>query len=81
MTTIAVLPRSTDKLAQRWWRTGGYHARALAASRRRRKPATATLNDSRNHQAEPLLPARRLINRLEALRAPALTLSASAKSP
>jgi hypothetical protein len=81
MTTIAVLRRSTDKLAQRWFRTGGDHARAGAPSRHRSKPATATLNDSRNHQAEPLLPATRMINRLERLCSPALTPSASAKSP
>jgi hypothetical protein len=81
MTTIAGLPRSTDNLAQRWLRTGADHARADAPSRHRSKPATATLNDSRNHQAELLPPARRFINRLEALCPHAFTPSASAKSP
>jgi hypothetical protein len=50
MTTIAVLRRWTDKLAQRWLRTGCDHARADAASRHRSRPETATLNDSLNHQ-------------------------------
>jgi hypothetical protein len=81
MTTIAVLRRRTDNLAQRWLRTGGDHACANAPSRHRRKPATATFNDSLNHQPELLPPAGRVINRLEGLRAPALTPSASAKSP
>jgi hypothetical protein len=81
MTTIAVLQRRSDNLAQRWLRTGGDHARTDASSRHRSKPATATFNDSLNHQAELLPPAGRIIKRLEGLRAPALTPSASAKSP
>jgi hypothetical protein len=81
MTTIAVPRRQSDNLAQRWLRTGGAHARVDAPSRHRSKPATTTLNDSRNHQAELLLPARRVINHLEGLCAPAFTPSASAKSP
>jgi hypothetical protein len=81
MTTIAVLRRRNDNLAQRRLRTGGDHARAHAPSRHRSKPATATFNDSLNHQSKLLLSARRVINRLEGLYAPALTPSASTKSP
>jgi hypothetical protein len=81
MTTIAVPRPRSDNLAQRWLRTGGDHARTDASSRHRRKPATTKLNDNLNHQAELLPPARRVINRLEGLRAPALTPSASTKSP
>ena len=80
MTTIAVPRRRSDNLAQRWLRTGGDHART-DASHHRTQPATATLNDNLHQQAERLLSARRVINRLEGLRAPALTPSASAKSP
>jgi hypothetical protein len=80
MTTIAVLRRRNDNLAQRRLRTGGDHARAHAPSHRS-KPATATFNDSLNHQSKLLLSARRVINRLEGLYAPALTPSASTKSP
>ena len=81
MTTIAVLRRPTDNLAQRWLRTGGDHARTDASSHHRTQPATATLNDNLDQQAERLLSARRVINRLQRLCAPALTLSESLKSP
>ena len=81
MTTIAVPRRRSDNLAQRWLRTGGDHARTDALSHHRNQPATATFNDNLDQQAERLLSARRVINRLEGLRAPALTPSASAKSP
>ena len=81
MTTIAVLRRRSDNLAQRWLRAGGDHARTDASSHHRTQPATATFNDNLDHQAELLLSARRVINRIERLCAPALTLSASAKSP
>ena len=80
MTTIAVLRRRSD-LGQRWIRTGGDHARTNASSHHRTQPATATLNDNLDQQAELLLSAQRVINRLKGLRAPALTPSASAKSP
>ena len=81
MTTIAVLRRPTDNLAQRWLRTGGDHARTDASSHHRTRPATATLNDNLDQQAELLRSAGRVTNRLQRLRAPALTLSASVKSP
>ena len=81
MTTIAVLRRPTDNLAQRWLRTGGDHARTDASSHHRTQPATATLNDNLDQQAELLRSAGRVTNRLQRLRAPALTLSASLKSP
>ena len=81
MTTIAVLRRRSDNVGQRWLRTGGDHARTDASSHHRTQPATATLNDNLDQQAERLLSARRVINRLEGLCAPALTPSASAKSP
>jgi len=81
MTTIAVPRRRSDNLAQRWLRTGGDHARPDASSHHRSQPATATFNDNLDQQAERLLSARRVINRIEGLRAPALTPSASAKSP
>jgi hypothetical protein len=45
------------------------------------QPATATLNDNLDQQTEHLLSARRVINRLQRLCAPTLTLSASLKSP
>ena len=80
MTTIAVARRRSDNLAQRRFRTDGDHARPDAPSRHRSKPAAATLNDNLDQQAE-LPPVRRVISRLEALCAPALTPSASAKSP
>ena len=81
MTTIAVLRRPTDNLAQRWLRTGGDHARTDASSHHRTQPATATLNDNLDQQTELLRSAGRVTNRLQRLRAPALTLSASVKSP
>ena len=84
MTTIAVLRRRSD-LGQRWLRTGGDHARTDASSHHRTQPATATLNDNLHQhlhqQAELLLSARRVINRLQRLCAPALTLSESLNSP
>jgi hypothetical protein len=81
MTMIAVLKRCTDNLAQRRLRTGADHARADAPSRQLRIPATDTLNNSLNHQPELSLPASRLTSRLKGHGAPALTPSASAKSP
>ena len=80
MTTIAVLRRPSD-LAQRWLPTGGDHARTDASSHHRTQPATATLNDNLDQQTELLLSARRVINHLQPLRAPTLTLSASLNSP
>jgi len=83
MTTIAVLRRRSD-LGQRWLRTGGDHART-DASHHRTQPATATLNHNLHQhlhrQAELLLSARRVINRLQRLCAPPLTLSESLNSP
>ena len=79
MTTIAVLRRRSD-LGQRWLRTGGDHVRT-DASHHRTQPATATLNDNLHQQAELLLSAGRIINRLQRLCAPTLSLSASLKSP
>jgi len=76
MTTIAILQRCND-LGERWLRTGGDHARTDD----RTQPATATLNDNLDQQAELLLSARRVINRRQRLCAPALTLIASLKSP
>jgi hypothetical protein len=81
MTTTAVPRRRSDNLAQRRFRTGGDHARADAPSRHRSQPPAATINDSLNQQAKPLPPVRRVISRLEGHCAPALTPSASAKSP
>jgi hypothetical protein len=81
MTTIAVLQRRTDNLAQRRLQTGADLARANAPSRRLSIPATDTLNNSLNNQPELWLPARRVTNRLKGHGAPALTPSASAKSP
>jgi hypothetical protein len=81
MTTIAVPRRRSDNLAQRWLRTGGDHARTHASSHHRNQPATATFNDNLDQQSELLLSASRVINRLEELRAPGLTPSASAESP
>jgi hypothetical protein len=81
MTTIAAQPRRSDYLAQRWLRTGGDHARANASSHRQSQPATATFYDNLNQQTQLLLSAGRLISRLERLRAPSLTPSASPKSP
>jgi hypothetical protein len=79
MTTIAVLRRRSD-LGQRWLRTGGDHART-DASHHRTQPATATLNDNLDQQAELLLSTGHVINRLQRLCTPALTLIASLKSP
>ena len=81
MTTIAVLKRRTDNFAQRRLQTGVDHARADVPSRQPRIPATDTLNNSLNHQPELWLPASQLTNRLKGHGAPALTASASAKSP
>ncbi len=81
MTTIAVLRRRSDNVGQRWLRTGGDHARTDASSHHRTQPATATLNDNLDHQAELLRSAGRVINRLQRLCAPVLTLSASLNSP
>jgi len=78
MTTIAVLQRRTDNPAQRRLQTGADHARADAPSRQLSIPATDTLNNHLNHL---WLPASRVTNHLEGHRAPALTPSASAKSP
>jgi hypothetical protein len=80
MTMIALLRRRSDNLAQRRLRTGGDHART-DASHHRTQPATATLNDNLDQQAELLRSAECVTNRLQRLRAPALTLSASLKSP
>ena len=77
MTTIAVLKRCTDNLAQRRLWTAADHARADAPSRQLRIPATDTLNNSLNHQPELSLPA----SRLKGHGAPALRTSASARSP
>ena len=77
MTTIAVLKRRTDNLAQRRLQTGADQARADAPSRKLSIPATDTLNNSLNHQPELSLPA----SRLEAHGTPALPPSTSAKSP
>jgi hypothetical protein len=81
MTTIAVPRRRSDNLAQRGLRTGGDHARTNASSHHRNQPATTTFKDNLDQQAELPLSARRVINRREGLCAPALTPSASAKSP
>ena len=83
MTTIAVLRRRSG-LAQRWLRTGGDHARTDAAHHRT-QPPTATLNDDLDQhldqQTQLLLSARRIINHLQRLCAPTLTLSAPLNSP
>jgi hypothetical protein len=79
MTIIAVLRRRSD-LGQRWLRTGDDHART-DASHHRTQPATATLNDNLDRQTELPLSARRVINHLQRLCAPTLTLSASLNSP
>ena len=81
MTTIDVLKRCTDNLAQRRLRTGADHARADPPSRQLSIPPIDTLNNSLNHQPELWLPASRETNRLKGHGAPALTASASAKSP
>ena len=79
MTTIAVLRRRSD-LGKRWLRTGGDHARTHA-SHHRTQPATTTLIDKLDHQTELLLAASRVINRLQPLCAPTLTLSTTPNSP
>jgi hypothetical protein len=81
MITIYVPKRCTDNLAQRRLQTGADHARADAPSRQLTIPATDTLNNSLNHQPELWQPASQLTNRLKGHGAPALTPSASAKSP
>jgi hypothetical protein len=81
MITIDVLKRCTGNLAQRRFQTGADHARADAPSRQLSIPATDTLNNSLNHQPELWLPACQENNRLKGHGAPALTASASAKSP
>jgi len=80
MTTIAVLQRRTDNLAQRRLQTGADHARA-GAPPHLSIAATNTRNNSLNHQPELWPPASRLINRLEGHGAAALTPSASANPP
>ena len=80
MTTIAVLRRRSD-LGPRWLRTGGDHARTDASSHHRAQPATSTLNDNLDQQAELLLSTGHVINRLQRLCTPALKLIASLKSP
>jgi hypothetical protein len=80
MTTIAVLRRRSDNLAQRWLRTGGDHART-DAFHHRTQPATSTLTDNLDHQAELPLSTGHVINHLQRLCTPALTLIASLKSP
>ena len=81
MTTIAVPRRRSDNLAQRWLRTGGDHARTDPSSHHQTQTATATLKDHLDHQAKLLLSARRIIGRLEGLRATPLAPSPSLKSP
>ena len=81
MTTIAVLRRRSDNLAECWLRTGGDHARTDASSHHRTQPATATLNDNLDQQAERLLSAGRVTNRLQRLCTPVLSLSAPLNSP
>ena len=81
MTTVAVLKQRTDNLARRPLRTGADHSRADAPSRKLSIPATDTLNNSLNHQPELWLPASRVTYRCQGHGAPALTTSASAKSP
>ena len=81
MITIDVLKRCTDNLAQRRLQTGADHARADTPSQQLSIPATDTLNNSLNHQPERSPPACQVTNRLKGHGAPALTPSASAKSP
>ena len=80
MTTIAVLRPRSD-LGQRWLRTGNDHARTDASSHHRTQPATSTLTDNLDHQAELPLSTGHVINHLQRLCTPGLTPSASAKSP
>ena len=81
MITIDVLKWCTDNLAPRPFQTAAGPPRADAPSRQLSIPATDTLNNSLNHQPELWLPANQVTNRLKGHRAPALTASASAKSP
>jgi len=81
MITIDVLKSCTDNLTQRRLQTRADHARADAPSRQLSIPATDTLNNSLNHQPEPSLPTCQATNRLKGHGGPALTPSASAKSP
>jgi hypothetical protein len=81
MTTTAVPQRRSDNLIQRWSRTRGDRACTDASSHQRSQPATETLDDNLDQQAERLKSAGRLISRLEGLRAPSFTPSASPKSP
>jgi hypothetical protein len=81
MITIDVLKRCTDNLAQRRLQTSADHARVDAPSQQLSTPATDTLNNSLNHQPELSLPACQVTNRPNGHGAPALTPSASAKSP
>ena len=53
MSTIAVLQRGTNNLAQRWLQTGTDPARTDAPSRQLSIPATDTLNNSPHHQQSP----------------------------
>ena len=81
MTTIAVLQPRTDNFTLRRLQTGADHARADTPSQQLSIPATDTLNNSLNHQPERSPPACQVTNRLKGHGAPALTPSASAKSP
>jgi hypothetical protein len=81
MTTMAVLRRRSNILAQRWLQTGGDHARAGVPSHHRSQPATATLNDNLDQQTQLPLSAGRVINPRERLCAPALAPYPSVKSP
>jgi hypothetical protein len=81
MTTIAVLRRCNDNLAQRWLRTGSDHARAGASSHQRSPTTIATFYDNLDHQAERLLSVECAINHLEEACALPLAPSAAAKSP
>ena len=78
MTTIAVLRRRSDNLAECWLRTGGDHARTDASHHRTH---VRNCNDNLHQQAELLLSARHVINRLQRLCASTLSLSASLNSP
>jgi hypothetical protein len=81
MTTINVLKRCTDNLAQRRLQTAADHACADAPTRQLSIPATDTLNHRLNHQPELSLPASQVTSRLKGHGAPALTPSGSANSP
>jgi len=79
MTIIAFLRRRSD-FGQRWLPTGGDHARTHA-SHHQTQPTTATRNDNLDQQTQLLVSARRIINHLQRLCAPTLTLSAPLNSP